>query len=88
MANRQGLPHPTENDLLVGDEAADTKPVDADAIDGGAAGAVEAGRGGVGTRAQPSLASGGGDQLRCTTRRARRSIGLVGWCSSTTSMDS
>ena len=71
VADGEGLPQPAEHDLLVGDEAADPQPVHADAVDVGAPGPVQAGRGGVGHRRAAGLAPGGGDELRRTPRGAR-----------------
>ena len=71
-------PTPPRMHLLVRDQAADPQAVHADAVDVGAAGAVEGGAGGVRHRAAAGLAAGGGDQLRRTPRGAGGRVGLVG----------
>ena len=78
VPDREGLPRSAEQDLLVGDQAASPDGVHVDAVDVGAAGAVEAGRRGVGHRPEPGLAPGGRDELRRTPRRAAGRVGLVG----------
>ena len=71
-------PGAAEEDLLVRDQAAHPQPVHPDAVDVGAAGAVEPGRGRVGHRRAAGLAAGRGDQLRRTTGGAGGRVGLVG----------
>ena len=89
MADREGLPHPAEDDLLVGDQPADAQPVDADPVDVGAA---RARRGRwrwrrASARCRPSRRAAA---ISSAVRRAvpDGASALSGWCSSTTSTDS
>ena len=73
----------------MGDQPAEPQGVHADALDVGAAGAVEAGRGRVGHRAEAGL----GARAAAISSAVRRAVphgasALSGWCSSTISTDS
>ncbi len=77
VPDREGLPLVTEQHLLVGHEAAHADRVDRDAVDVGAAGAVEALHRGVGLGAEPRGAAGLGDEARGVARRARGGVDLA-----------
>ena len=68
VPDRQGLPRPAEDDLLVRDHPADAQSVHADPVDVGAPGAVELGAGGVGVG--PSPASRRAAAMSFAVRRA------------------
>ena len=89
VPDREGLPHPAEHDLLVGDEPAHPQPVHADAVDVGPAGAVERPVE-VASGTGPRPASRRAAAISCAVRRAvpDGASALSGWCSSTISTDS
>jgi hypothetical protein len=74
----QGLAESAQDDLLVGDQPPDPEAVHADALDVGAARALQRGRGGVGDRARAGPSSRVGDQGRGARGGARGRVRLVG----------
>ena len=78
MPDREDLPVGAEHDLLVGDQPGQPDRVHPDPVDGGAAGAGQLLRGGVGRRPEPGLGAGLREQCRGAHGRARRGVDLPG----------
>ena len=79
VADRQRLPQPAEQHLLVGDQAAEPHRVDPDPGDVGAAGAVERrSRSRPAPAPRPASRARGRDQLRRTPGGPGGRVGLVG----------
>lgn len=74
VADRQRLPHGSEQNLLVGNETRQSHRVHPDAVDVSSTGGIDAGAGGIGAGRQPL--SRLGDQVRRAGRRSRWRVRL------------